>query len=110
MTDKQKVKLQKWWLDNIRDLTDKVIAQEERRQERVRKKSVEMFGDLEITRREDIDDLYGYGVISESKRDKLVDLWEKGEQTDDLYEAKLNLLQEEYAEAKRILQELGQVV
>ena len=110
MNNEQKVKLHKWWLDIIRDITDKVVAQEEKRQERSRKKNAAMFGDLEINRREDIDDLYGYGVISESKRDKLVDLWEKGEQTDDLYEAKLNLLQEEYAEAKRILQELGQVV
>lgn len=106
MTDVEKIRLQKWWQEELRELTRKVMAQEEKRQEKAKKKAVSVFGDLAIERREDIDDLYGYGVITEKKRDKLIDLWEQGQQHDWLYNEKINLLQDAYTESMNIVREL----
>ena len=110
MTDKQKIQVQRWWMDQLRDITRKVMAQEEKRIARVKKKNADMIGDLGIERREDIDDLYGYGAITEKKRDKLIDIWEQGQNPDELYQAKIDLLQDAYTEAKHIMQDLGQEV
>jgi hypothetical protein len=74
MTNVEKIKLQKWWQGEIRELTRKEMAKEEKRQEKERKKISAIFGDLAIERRDDIDDLYAYGTISERKRDKLIDM------------------------------------
>lgn len=106
MTDVEKIRLQKWWQEELRALTCKVMAQEEKRQEKAKKKAVSVFGDLAIERREDIDDLYGYGVITEKKRDKLIDLWEQGQQHDWLYNEKINLLQDTYTESMNIVRDL----
>ena len=108
MTDIEKIKLHRWWQEQIRDLTRKVMAQEEKRQERIRKKNESMLGDLAIERREDIDDLYGYGAITEKKRDKLIDLWEQGQQPDELYQAKIDLLGEYYQASTDVIRNLGQ--
>ena len=110
MTDIQKIQLQRWWQEQIRELTRKVMSQEEKRQEKIKKKNLSMFGDLAIERVEDIDDLYGYGAISEKKRDKLLDLWEKGQQPDEMYQAKIDLLQDAYSESIQIMRDLGQEV
>ena len=106
MTDVEKIRLQKWWQEEIRALTRKVMAEEEKRQEKAKKKALSMFGDLAIERREDIDDLYGYGAITEKKRDKLIDLWEQGQQHDWLYNEKINLLQDAYADSIKTVQDL----
>ena len=108
MTDVEKIKLQKWWQEELRALTRKVMAEEEKRQEKARKKAVAMFGDLGIERREDIDDLYAYGTITDRKRDKLIDLWEQGQTSDWFYTEKINLLQDAYTESLTITKELGQ--
>lgn len=110
MTDVQKIKLQKWWMEELRSITRKVMAQEDKRQARIKKKSMDMLGSYEIEKVEDIDELYGYGVITEKKRDKLIDLWEKGLETDEMYEAKIQLLQDAYSEAQEIMRSLGQEV
>ena len=106
MTDVEKIKLQKWWQGELRELTRKVMDQEEKRQAKAVKKTAAMFGDLCIERRDDIDDLYAYGTISEKKRDKLVDLWEQGEQHDWFYEEKVRLLQDAYSESLEIVRDL----
>ena len=106
MTDVQKIKLQKWWQEELRELTRNVIAKEEKRQERASKKAAAMFGDLAIERREDIDDLYAYGEITDRKREKLIDLWEQWQQHDWLYEEKVKLIQEAYSESLGIVRDL----
>ena len=106
MTDIQKISLQKWWMEQIREVTRKVMAQEEKRKARELKKGAAVLGDLEIESMEDIDELYGYGVISARKRDRLIELLEKAHAPDEMYDAKIKLLQDEYAESQRILREL----
>jgi hypothetical protein len=106
MTNAEKIRLQKWWQEQLRELTRKVMAQEEKRQQAAKKKAMAMFGDLAIERREDIDDLYGYGAITEKKRDKLIDLWEQGQQHDWFYDEKIKLLQDAYADSIQTVQDL----
>lgn len=106
MTDVEKIRLQKWWQEQLRELTRKVMTQEEKRQQAAKKKAMAMFGDLAIERREDIDDLYGYGTITEKKRDKLIDLWEQGEQHDWFYDEKIKLLQDVYSDSLDTVRDL----
>ena len=106
MTNIEKIKLQIWWQAELRELTRKVIAQEEKRQEKARKKAASLFGDLAIERREDIDDLYAYGAITDKKREKLIDLWEQGQQQDGLYQGKIDLLQDAFTESQNIVRDL----
>lgn len=106
MNNVEKIKLQKWWQGEIRELTRKVMMQEEKRQERANKKAVSMFEDLGIERREDIDDLYAYGAITDNKREKLITLWENGQQNDAFYEEKIEFLQSAYREVADIIRDL----
>jgi hypothetical protein len=106
MTDVEKILLQQWWQGEIRELTRKVMAQEEKRQEKAKKKAATMLGSFDIERREDIDDLYGYGVITESKRNKLIDILEKGQQPDEFYRRKIDFLQDVYTESVQLVVEL----
>ena len=106
MTDVEKIRLQKWWQEQLRELPRKVMAQEEKRQQAAKKKAMDMFGDLAIERREDIDDLYGYGTITEKKRDKLINLWEQGQKHDGFYDEKIRLLQDAYADSIQTVQDL----
>lgn len=110
MTDKEKIKVQRWWMEQLRAMTRKIMADEEKRQEKVRKKTAEAFGDLAIERREDIDDLYGYGVITDRQREKLINMFEKENEPDEIYKAKIDLLQDAYEEAHRVMLNLGQEV
>lgn len=106
MTDAQKIKLHGWWMEELRAITRKVMAQETKRQEKEKAKVMRMFGDLAIERREDIDELYSYGAISSRKRDRLMDLWEQGESIDWMYQAKIDLLQDAYMDAQRTIKDL----
>ena len=106
MTNVEMIRLQKWWQGEIRELTRKEIAKEEKRQEKERKKAETMFSDLAIERREDIDDLYAYGTISERKRDKLIDVWETSQGHGEFYKEKIALLQDAYAESLKVVQDL----
>ena len=110
MTDVQKIKLQRWWMEQLREITRKTMAAEEKRQKKAEAKAAAIIGDLGIERREDIDELYGYGTITASQRDKLIDLFEKKEEPGELYQAKIDLLQELYGEAHRVMLDLGQEV
>lgn len=110
MTDAQKIKLQRWWMAELQIITRKVMKEEEARQAKARARMLTAFGNLDIERKEDIDDLYAYGVITERKRDKLLDMLEQGQQPGELYQAKIDLLQDAYREAKTIMQDLGQEV
>ena len=103
MTDRDVIALQSWWMGELSALTKKLMTQEEKRQQKAKVNAMKTFGDLSIERREDIDDLYGYGAISEKKRDKLIDMWEQSEQSSDLYWAKLTLLQQTYRYAKQVM-------
>ena len=103
MTDRDLIVLQTWWMGEISTLTKKLIEQEDKRQQRAKTNALKMFGDLSIERREDIDDLYGFGVITDKKREKLIDLWEQTERPAELYQAKLALLQDAYQDAKQIV-------
>ena len=111
MTDKQVIALQRWWLGELREITRKAMKAEEKRIEQARAKTAKILGDAEIEKREDIDELYAYGVISSKKRDRLLDMWDQANETENsLYEAKISLLQEAYTEAKNILRDHGQEV
>ena len=103
MTDRDVIALQSWWMGEISALTKKLMAQEEKRQQKAKANMTKMFADLSIERREDIDDLYGYGVITDKKREKLIDMWEQSERPVGLYQAKLDLLQDAYRDAKQIV-------
>ena len=80
----------------------RVIAEEEKRQERVRKAAEKKMGDYQTYA--DLQDAYGCGVITERQFDRLVALLEqKKPYPGALYQAKLELLQELYTEQKKIL-------
>lgn len=110
MTEKQEIKLQRWWMEQIREITRKVMADEERRVARSKAKAAKELADFCIERRKDIDDLYGYGTITEKKRDKLIDLFDQVETAGELYQEKLDLLQDCYTEAQNVLRDMGQEV
>jgi hypothetical protein len=110
MTDVQKVKLQRWWMEQLREITRKTMQAEDKRQQKAREKATKELADLSIERREDIDDLYGYGVITDRKREKLIELFDGMVNHDELYQAKIDLLQEFYSEAHRVMLDLGQEV
>lgn len=99
MTTKDKIKLQEWWIGELKTITQKVITQEEKRQA---KKSKEL---AEYASRDDILDAYGMDMISERKKDSLLDAWDNMA-TSGIYAEKIALLAEFMNDAKRILQEV----
>ena len=109
MTDIQKIQLQRWWQEQIRELTRKVMAQEEKKQARKQAESAAALFDYQS--RDDILDAYGMGMITEKKRDKLLDLWDNANSgSDEMYHAKIDLLQEFYTESIQVMRDLGQEV
>ena len=110
MTDAQKIKLQRWWMEQLRAITRKTMQAEDKRQQKARAKAVKELANFSIERREDIDDLYGYGVITDRKREKLIELFDGMVNHDELYQAKMDLLQDAYAEAQQVMRDLGQEV
>ena len=96
------IAMREWWLGELGALTEKVMKQEEKRQERERAKGEKALG--EYRSYADIQDAYGCGAITERQYDRLMDALEKRNiRPDSLYEAKLELLQEEYQEQNAIL-------
>ena len=59
MSDKEKIKLQQWWMEQLRDLTRKVMKEEEKRQAKVTAKASSMLS--EYSSRDDIVEAYGMG-------------------------------------------------
>ena len=98
------MQLQSWWMAQLRDLTDKVNREEEKRQAKVRRGVERQLGEYKTFA--DVQDAYGCGVISEKKRDRLYDLLEKQNvEPDSFYEQKIQLLTELYQIARRIFSE-----
>lgn len=98
------LQMREWWVAELQAITKRVIAEEEKRQARERRKAERMMGEYEGWTQSDLMDAYGCGVISENKYNKLIHLLEGYEpQPGALYEAKLELLQELYDEQKKIL-------
>lgn len=107
MTNEEKIRLQKWWVDEIHTITRKVIEKEEKRKAKEKAKAALILN--EFRSRMDILDAYGYGLISEGAKNKLLDMWDEVENgSDELYKAKIALLQGMYNEARGILQDLGE--
>ena len=98
------MQLQSWWMARLRELTDKVNQEEEKRQAKVRRGVERQLGEYKTFA--DVQDAYGCGVISEKKRDRLYDLLEKQNVDPDwFYEAKIQLLSELYQTARQIFSE-----
>ena len=57
---------------------------------------------------DEILDAYGYGIITEKQKDKLLDLWHKvqdGSDPTSLHERKIKLLQEMYDQANQVIKD-----
>ena len=94
--------LRRWWIGEIKDLTARVTAEEEKRQNRERKKAEKLLGEYRTYA--DAQDAYGCGVITERQFDRIVNLLEQSQPVEsDLYRAKIELLTELYQEQKKIL-------
>lgn len=105
MDQKTKTELHRWWLQEISGITKKVMAQEDKRQGAVKRRNAAALADY--ASRDEIIDAYGYGFITEKKKDRLLDLWDEqeGVREDGLYRAKIDLLEGLYQEAKEWLQD-----
>lgn len=109
MNDKEVIELQKWWMREISKITQRVTSEEEKRQEKVKKKNQELMGEYQTER--DIMDAYGCGVISDRKKNRLLDLLEgQKQEPGKMYKAKIELLKEVYQQAKLIVQEKERVM
>ena len=109
MTDVQKIQLQRWWQEELRALTRKVMAQEEKRQQKTKSKAEAALA--EYCSRDDILDAYGCDMITEKQKDKLLDLWDQvNEGGNEMYRAKIDLLQEFYSDSIQVMRDLGQEV
>jgi hypothetical protein len=98
------IALQTWWMNELKKITNKVMEAESKRQAKETKKNYDLLADYKSE--SEIYDAYGCGIITERKKDKLLDLWEKREALegdDPLYQMKLTLLSELYQTAKRII-------
>lgn len=105
MNIEKNMALRSWWMEQIREITRKTIEAENKRQEKVKRQNLKKLGDYKTYN--DIQEAYGVGVITEKQFDRLADLLEKSRpEPDDLYRAKIDLLQEVYQEQKKIYAEL----
>ena len=94
-----------WWIAQIRRITEEVMTQEEKRQDKVRRANLKKMGDYQTYN--DIQEAYGVGAITEKQFDRLADLLEKSNpEPSELYKMKIDLLQELYREQKKILDEM----
>ena len=108
MTDVQKIQLQRWWQEQIRELTRKVMTQEDKRQQKAKAKAEAALSDYNS--RDEIIDAYGFDLITEKQKDKLLDMWDQVNTGNDMYQAKIDLLQEFYTESIEVMRDLGQEV
>lgn len=98
------VQVWEWWLAELKNITKRVLAEEEKREARARASAEKKLG--EYRSYSDLQDAYGCGVITERQFDRLADLLEKSKpEPSDLYLAKIDLLQELYSEQKRVLED-----
>ena len=107
--DKDVIQLHKWWMNELRIITKKVMEREDKRKTRAMLKNADALADY--ASRNEIIDAYGFGYITERKKDKLLDMWDEAEAGgDDLYNMKIDLLQELYQESQTVMRDLGQEV
>ena len=107
MNREDEIRLREWWMDQLRAITKKLIDEENRREERARVKAQKALGEYQTEA--DIQDAYAYGVITEAKRDKLMDLLEKGTFNaleDKDYRMRMDFLQQDWQNQKEILEKL----
>ena len=103
--DSDIVAVQTWWMGVVKQITKQVMAEEEKRQARSRKKAEKYLGDFKTFA--DVQDAYGCGAISEKKRDRLCDLLEQVKPEEDRkYRMKLDMLGEMYQTAKQVVEDL----
>ena len=104
MTDERNMQLRAWWMAQIKKITEQVMAEEEKRQEKVKRQNLKKLGDYKTYN--DIQEAYGVGVITEKQFDRLADLLEKSNPEPDwFYQARIDLLQDLYQEQKQIYRE-----
>ena len=102
------IALQTWWMSELKAIRQKLITQEEKRQEKAAAKAEKLMGDYQTYA--DIQDAYGMGMISEKMHDKLLDLLEdrnRARQSGKLYQDKLALIDELYEIAEGIVKDNG---
>ena len=107
MTRDQEIQLRKWWMDHLRELTGKLITAQARKEDAERLKAQKQLGDYQTEN--DIQEAYAYGMITDAKRDKLLDLLEKkdGAPTEDeMFRLKIDFLQEDFQHQKELLAQL----
>ena len=98
------IQLRKWWLDELKTISARVLKEEEKRQARQQAKAEKLLGEYRTYA--DAQDAYGCGVITEKQFDRIVDLQERAKPVEsDLYRAKVELLTELYQEQKKILED-----
>ena len=103
---KNVIELQTWWLGELKTITERLIREEEKRQERVKKKTFAAL--LEYRTKDDILDAYGFGCITEARKDKLMDMWDRREKElydSPMYQAKRDLVSDFYRAAREIVEE-----
>ena len=107
MTREEEIRLREWWLEQLRKITGELIEKENRREEKERLKAQKALG--EYRTESDIQDAYAYGVITAAKRDKLMDMLEKGTfnaNEDRDYRLRMDFLKEDWQNQKEILAKL----
>ena len=107
MTRDQEIMLRKWWMEQLRGITKRLMNAEARRIDAERVKAQKQLGEYQTET--DIQEAYAWGMITDAKRDKLLDLLEKkdGAQTEsEMYRLKLDFLQEDYQHQKELLENL----
>ena len=102
--DKEVIALQTWLMGELKAITQKVMNQETRRQDRALARAEKQLGEYRTFN--DVQDAYGCGVITTRQRDRLYDLLEQGTpKNDDVYEMKIAMLHEMYQSAKKIVED-----
>ena len=105
MDIKERIKAQEWWVKQLKLLTWKVIGQEAKRRERVQQKNADALS--EYKNANEIQEAYGMGIITEKKYEKLLDMWEESYGSESkTYEYEVDILEDVFQEAKRVLEEL----
>lgn len=103
---KDNLALQDWWIHEIEALLDKVVKTEEKRTARLKANAEKQMGE-DFRTYTDIQDAYGMGIITERKRDRLMDLLEQSKpEPDRLYPMKLDMLGELLNTARRVIEDL----
>ena len=97
------IQLREWWIAELKAITQKVMNAEAKRQTREREKWEKKLGDYQTFA--DAQDAYGCGVLTEKQYNRILEMQEKAKPKDDeLYRAKLDLLQELYKTQKEFLE------